>query len=126
MKRSCLIIITKILFRGNLDEYILDDQRVKILGYEIEEEIIAQPLKCGVVGVGESKANQILVNSLVSSEMNVVDSEIEAEDGEESVEETNGGHRGQKYEPEIQHDVNLLIDDIQRKNAQSIRLFNGS
>ena len=76
--------------------------------------------------VGEGQADQILVNPPVGSEVNVADSEIKAEDGEESVEETNSGDGSQEDEPEVEDNVDLLIDDVERQHTQGISLLNGS
>ena len=74
--------------------------------------------------MGERQTDQILVHSFVRPEVNVAHSEIEAEDGEESVEETNSGDGGQEDEPEVEDDVDLLIDDVERKHAEGISLLN--
>ena len=39
---------------------------------------------------------------------------------EESVDQPNTGDRGQEDEPEVKEDVDLLIDDVQRENTQSV------
>ena len=104
----------------------LDDERVQILGYEIEKEIVTQPLPCRMMRVGEGEADQVLVNPLVRSEVDVADSEIKAEDGEESVEETHGRDGGQEDEPEVEDDVDLFIDDVERQHTEGIRLLYGS
>ena len=69
----------------------LDNQRIDILGDEIEKKIITQPLHHGVVRMSQCESDQILVHSPVRSEVDVADSEIKGEDGEESVEETHSG-----------------------------------
>ena len=44
--------------------------------------------------------------------MDNVDSEISGEDGEESVEEPRSGDGAQEDEPEVEEDVDLLVDDV--------------
>ena len=45
---------------------------------------------------------------------------------EESVDQPNTGDRGQEDEPEVKEDVDLLIDDVQRENTQSIVVLDGA
>ena len=42
------------------------------------------------------------------------------ENGEEPVDQPDTGDRGQEDEPEVKEDVDLLIDDVQRENTQSV------
>ena len=51
-------------------------------------------------------------------------SEIVGEDGGESVEETHGGECAQEDEPEVEEDVDLLVDDVQGQNTQGIVSLN--
>ena len=76
--------------------------------------------------MSQCECDQILVHSAVRSEVDVADSEIKGEDGEESVEETHSGDSSQEDEPEVESNVDLLIDDVQRENTQSICLLDGS
>ena len=45
---------------------------------------------------------------------------------EEPVDQPDTGDRGQEHEPEVEEDVDLLIDDVQRKNTQSIVVLDGA
>ena len=45
---------------------------------------------------------------------------------EEPVNQPDTGDRGQEHEPEVEEDVDLLIDDVQRKNTQSIVVLDGA
>ena len=48
------------------------------------------------------------------------------EDGEEPVDQPDTGDRGQEDEPEVEEDVDLLIDDVQRENTQSVVGLDGA
>ena len=56
--------------------------------------------------------------------MDNVDSEIFREDGEESVEEPRGGDSAEEDKPEVEEDVDLLVDDVQGQNTQSVVSLN--
>ena len=60
----------------------------------------------------------------IRSGIDDVDSEIMREYCEESVDQPNTGDRGQEDEPEVKEDVDLLIDDVQRENTQSVVVLN--
>ena len=52
--------------------------------------------------------------------MDNINSEIKWEDGEESVEEPDGRHGCKEDKPEVEEDVNLLIDDVKWEDTQCI------
>ena len=52
------------------------------------------------------------------------DSEIVGEDCGESVEEADGREGAEEDEPEVEEDVDLLIDDVQRQNTESVVSLN--
>ena len=58
--------------------------------------------------------------------MDNVDSEISGEDGEESVEEPRGGDGAQEDEPEVEEDVDLLVDDVDGQDAQRVVGLDGA
>ena len=60
------------------------------------------------------------------SEVDNVDSEISGEDGEESVEEPRGGDGAQEDEPEVEEDVDLLVDDVDGQDAQRVVGLDGA
>ena len=48
------------------------------------------------------------------------------EDGEEPVDEPDTGDRGQEDEPEVEEDVDLLIDDVEGQHAQAVMPLSGA
>ena len=58
--------------------------------------------------------------------MDNVDSEISGEDGEESVEEPRSGDGAQEDEPEVEEDVDLLVDDVDGQDAQRVVGLDGA
>ena len=52
------------------------------------------------------------------------DSEIVGEDGCEPVEEADCGESPEEDKPEVEEDVNLLVDDVQRQNTEGIVSLN--
>ena len=58
--------------------------------------------------------------------MDNVDSEIFREDGEESVEEPRGGDGAEEDEPEVEEDVDLLVDDVDGQDAQRVVGLDGA
>ena len=51
------------------------------------------------------------------------DSEVVGEDGQESVDHPHSSDGGQEDEPEVEEDVDLLIDDVEGKNTKGIMLL---
>ena len=47
-------------------------------------------------------------------------------DDDQSGEDLDGGDDGHDDEPEPQEHVDLLIDDVERKHAETVKLLNGS
>lgn len=71
---------------SNCIKYVLHDEGAKILGDEIENEIVAQLLGVGVVGVVEGGRDLTLLNDSLGTIVDGVDTEIVEEDGSETVE----------------------------------------
>ena len=46
------------------------------------------------------------------------------EDGGEPVEEADGGESPEEDKPEVEEDVDLLVDDVQRQNTEGIVSLN--
>ena len=72
------------------------------------------------------KVGKYFSHHSIWSEVDYVDSEIFREDGEESVEEPRGGDSAEEDKPEVEEDIDLLIDDVDRQNAQRVVGLDGA
>ena len=52
------------------------------------------------------------------------DTDIKRQNCEETVDKPDSGDCGEENKPEVEKDVNLFIDDVQRKDTESIVLLN--
>ena len=48
------------------------------------------------------------------------------DDGENPPDHLDGGHCGEEDKPEPEHDVDLLVDDVEREDAESVNLLDSS
>ena len=86
---------------------LLEDERVDVLAELVEEEPVAEPALSADAGAG-------LEEDLP---------EAAGEHGDEPVDDLDPGHHGHDDEPEPEEDVDLLVDDVEREDAEAVELL---
>ena len=62
----------------------------------------------------------------VRASIDNTDTDIKRHDGEETVDKPDCGDSGEKDKPEVEKDVYLFVDDVQRKDAEGVVFLNCS
>jgi len=105
---------------------VLDDEWVDILGDLVEQQEVSQSLKGTVIILDEASMDDILAYLPVCPCMDHIHSHLVREDGEEPVDEPDARDGCQKYKPEVEKHVDLLVDDVKRENAEGVVLLKGA
>jgi len=122
-QRVMLVVGADVVLRCQRLEDFLHDQRVDVLGDLVEQQEVSKSLQGGVLLVGQASRDQRLVHLSIGTRMDDVDPHLVRYDGEEAIEEPDCGHRRQKHEPEVEEDVDLLVDDVEGKDAEGVMLL---
>ena len=68
----------------------------------------------------ENCLNHVIINTVVEILLDDPDSEGKGDDGEDPVEDREGGDHGKNDKEEPEEDKDLLIDDVEGKNAHAV------
>ena len=79
-----------------------------------------------MLGVRDRRLDEGLGDLLVRSVEDDADPEALGHDGQEPVEEPHGGDRAEEDEPEVEEDVDLLVDDVNREDAERVVGLDGA
>jgi len=101
---------------------VLDDEWVDVLGDLVEQQEVSQSLKGTVVVVDETGFDVVLADLLACSSVDHIHPHLKGDDGEEPVEEPYARDGREKYKPEVEKHVDLLVDDVKRENAEGVVL----
>jgi len=104
---------------------VLDDEWVDVLGDLVEQEEVSQPLKGTVVILDETGVDNILAHLTIGPSVDHIHPHLVREDGEEPVDEPDARDGGEKYKPEVEKHVDLLVDDVKWENAEGVMLLKG-
>jgi len=118
-----LVVSAYVVLRCQRLEDFLHDQRVDVLGDLVQQQEVSKSLQGGMLLVGQAGRDQSLVHLSIGTRMDDVDPHLVRYDGEETIEEPDCGHRRQKHEPEVEEDVDLLVDDVEGKDAEGVMLL---
>ena len=122
-QRGLLVVVSLVAFGGDGIEDVLDDEGVDVLGDLVEQEEVAEALGGAVVEVGEAGGDDALVDPEVGAGVDDVDPHVVGDDGEKAVDEPDPGDCGEEDEPEVEEDVDLLVDDVEREDAEGVMLL---
>lgn len=70
-----------------------------------------------MIGVLEGAGDDILLDDAGGSGVYDLDSKIVGKHGADSIDEPYSGHGGKENQPEPKEDIDLFVDDIERKNT---------
>ena len=101
---------------AQLVHHLLEDDRVHVLAQHVEEEPVAH------LGLADDRVDDLAVDE-PEPDVEQVGPHPRAEDDDEPVEEDQGRQEAQDEEPEPEEDVDLFVDDVERKDAQGVVLL---
>ena len=101
---------------AQLVHHLLEDDRVDVLSEHVEEEPVAH------FGLADDRVDDLAVDE-PEPDVEQVGPHARAQDDDEPVEEDEGRQEAEDEEPEPQEDVDLFIDDVERKDAERVVLL---
>ena len=79
-----------------------------------------------MVGASETVGHNVLVNIVEAVGHHDVDPDVGDQDDQDAVDEGGGGDQSKGDKPEPQEDIDLLIDNVEGKHAETVKLLNCS
>ena len=105
--------------RSQIGDELIEDDRFDVAGEQLQHEPVADAaVSCHRLDVGERRQPSLRPQEVLANPT--------AQEGGDAVEQRQDRGHGQKAEPKPEEDVDFLVQDVERQNAQAVELLQRS